>query len=722
MSTISFSLATQALDFAPLSRGRVRIVFNNGSQNIFLDELLSTSVATTGRFQEVPWINGFSDEDEQQAENFVFAFNRDYSFIGNIPDGTPQKGNIVATNVGNVITITATVGTFSVGSSYDGNVLVASAFTINNTTQAVPVNLSVSNNNIGSCTLVNFAFSATGDGAPFRLNIGGADVDTNWDGTSQNFDLQRGKTILVSLYNSSDELVDSETVFVPRKLVSGDFDFEVSTYEDNTSDIIINRVTVINFTTPLEYSLDDLSEATGTTYQSQNNYSGIPSGQYNLFIRDVYGCEIVKIIDIPDFQDATKTEVVRYFQVMQGQSLIFTEMPEFSPLVKKNYFNTGSYNEFVQGNRFDAFHYFDDADGLKGIQFKSSYNYHVITLHKCDGTKIDLAPIIISQNLGALEKMDCVVFSVGTNKTGVYFNGGNTYIPNTETVLDSSIYDGTTPSWAEVGQLVFLDGTGLRITGNGFDSNRGWYFIVDLDTSAEVAATVQVTYNKQDYNTFEAYFDVRDIDTKGFIVIEKGFLNGSEVAIVGNPWVCEVIRKISDTDEYLLIEWSDVKNKSDIVFQSGIGFIARMKGELIPGSNDSSETFSGDSNEYSIEQIRRIAFDVFIEGITFKQVIQLNIASALSGFKVNGISLVSNGAPSHKRMDKSNLYTWRGKFGYGANMVAEENDEIVLSVSTGVEGGGGTGQTIQPNLTQITLFKFSDGTLARLNNGTLLKA
>lgn len=719
MSTIAITFTTQALDGGQTNRGQVIVMFNNGSTDIPLPLNLTTNVATRGFFQEVAW--GQPDSDEDQASNYAFAFNRDFPLIGSSGSGIRAQ-NLKAVASGNTVTITATNGTFVDGqSSYTGNILVVSGFTVNNSPQPNSAILSVSTTTGGGCTVANHSLSASGTGNPWRVAWGVSnpvDVITGWDGSAQTYGIARGIIGTLWLYDSSDVLLHQVTVNSPRQLAEGDFEVQINN-DGVSSDLIVNRVVTINNTGPLEYSLEsDVDATTGSAYQSSNTFPGVASGEYRLFIKDKFTCEISKLVSVSDFQNTTDTEVIRYFNIMEGQSIIFSEMPEHGPLEKKNYFNTGSYNEYIQDNRFHAFHHFDALDEFIGIQFKSSYDYHHVTLHKCDDTMVDIAAIMISENIGTEEKMDCVLFGLDTGQTGVYFNAGNTYIPDTTTVLGTSIYDATTPSWAEEGQFVVLNGTGLTITGTGFDQNRGWYFIVDIETVTEASGTVQVTYNKHNYNTFEFYLNIADIDNRGFIVVEKGF-NGT--AVEGNPWVSEVIKKIEDTDEYLLFEWSDVKNKSDIVFQSGIDFLARIKGEFVPDSDDSSDTFQGDGNEYSIEQVRRLAFNVFVEGISFKQVMQLNIASALTGFKVNGLSLVSTDAPEKSRYGKTNLWSWRGKFGFGENRVAIQEDEIVLSVGTGVVGGGGTGKNVIPDLSGIVLYKLSDGTLVTSKSGKLLR-
>lgn len=719
MSTISFTLQTQALDFSPLTRGQIDVVFNDGNQDLTLTLRLIDAVAPSGYFQEVAW-DGTSAKDEEQAINYALAFTRDYKTVGAI--GSNPK-NLVAQNSTNTVTITATNGTF-VSASYTGNVLVFGGVTINNSVQTVADDITATITDTGDCTEIEYNVSAVGDNSPFRLVDSDGLVNASWDGTLFQHALPRGTIQNLRILNPSTLVeLDSVQLIVPRKLKEGDFSLDIQGYEDtNTSDIIITRDIIIANTGTIEYSLEESTATSGSNYSTSTTIAGISPGTYRLFIKDKYNCEIYKTVVVSDFQDSNQVDQIRYFTVKEGQTIIFKEFVDHTSLAKKNYFNTGSYNEVIQGARHRALHVLDSLDppgenNAIGIQFKSSYTYHYVTIHDCDGNKTNVPFALLSNNLGYTEKFDCVVFPLETGQTGVYFNGGNEYSPNTETVIGSSPYDGTTPTWAEIGQRVKLNDAILNITGTGYDQNRGGYFIVDIETASEGSATVQVTYNKQLYNTYEAYFTPSMITSKSVIIIEKGF---SADEMDGNPWVSEQIIVKDDVDDRLLLQWGDTKNRADIVFQSGIEFFARLNGELIADWENASETFAGDSNEFSLEQTRRLGFEIYIEGITTNQITQLNIASATTGFKANGISLVAKSIES-KRLDKSNLYTWRGKFGYGINLAAIQQDEIVLSASTGVEGGGGTGTSTQIDLSGITLYKTSDGSFVKSTGGKLLK-
>ena len=711
MSTISIKFEVQALDFNPLNRGSLNVLYNNGNQNLTLSLGLVNGVATFGFFQEEPWIDGFSGENEQQAENFRVAFNRDFRNVG----GT---NNLIATRVADVVTITALTGTWT-SALYTGNTIIVSNITISNSPVVTIDSLTVNRTQTGDCSFIEHTAVATGDGALFRLEVSQTTIQSNWDGSPVNFSLQRGKTVDVKLYNQAGFLVVTKNVFVPRRLLEGDFSVLVNDYEDS-SDITILRQTVINYTDPLEYSIENNLNATqGTAYQGSNVFTGITQGSYKVFIRDVYGCSVSKIINVSGVTNVINEEQVSYFDIMEGQSFIFKPVVDHNALVKKNYFNTIDQQEYVIGTKYDFWHNVTDVDGFKRIQFKSSYPYHYITYHSCDGNKTDISPIIISQNLGVAEKYDCVIIPFNETQSKVYFNGGNAYEPNTSTVIGSSPYNGTTPSGLTENKLVYLNGMGLRIKSTGYDNNIGGYIVVDFISQQQTLGVIQFTYNKQDYNTFEFIFDCGLVQDKGYITVEKA-LDGNGQR-VGDSWISQGIRKIEDTDEHLLIEWSDVKNKSDIVFQSNIKFFARIKGEIFPVSETESETYSGDSQVYSLSQTARINFTVLIEGISFSQAVQLNIASALSGFKVNGLNLVAKESSTVTRLDKSNLYKWERIFGYGDNKTIIQPDEIVLDVATGVVGGGGIGFSRVVDFEDISLMKDDNENLLTDDQGNLIR-
>ena len=697
MSTIAITFNTQVLDFGPLVRGRIEIGFDYG-QAVQLNENLTTGIAQNFYFQESVYQN-----DDQQAQRFLLAFLRDYKSVG-----APK--NINGAAVGNVVTLTAEIGTFT-SFNYTGNVLIVNEV-INNTPQASLVTFNVSPSATGDCSTVTYDATATGDDTPFKITVDGAEVVTAWDGTATTFTMTRGIPHTVRLLDNTDAVIDSYSAITPRNLIASEFQ-EVVTPYSTYSDIIIQKTVTIANTEPIEYAITDKDDIVGSNYQVSNSFTGIAPDQYRLWIKDVYGCETSRLLTISALQDATATENIRYFLIPDGQSVQFAELPTFDKDTKRNYFNTGSFNEFVFDSRYCIKQHFDPSDLPQGIQFQSSYPWHSIMLHDMNGGVIPLQPVMIQQNLGVIEKVDCGLWPVGT-KTGVYFSGGNQYIENTTTVLGPSPYNGNTPRWAKVGQLVNIDGVGaFYVEQTGYDSDRGGYFIIDTTTIAETTGLVQVTYNAHNYNLFEVYFQPSQLTTNSFIVIEKGFIADE---VEGNPYSSDIISSKIDSEDDVRVLWADSKNRGNLVFQSGIQFLFRKNGEFYGDfTNTESEVYAGDDQIYSLDQAAFLDFTVRFEMLSAKQINMLNIASGLETFNVNGINLVRKDTPSVTRLGKTNMHIWEGTFGYGGNQVGIQQDEVVLSVTTGVVGGGSTGQSQAPDLSGIILFKDSNNNLITLN-------
>ena len=718
MSSVQITFRLKALDFSPITRGTVIVPFTRGGVAYSVELRLTTNVATRGFFQEVAW-NGTAAREAEQADNYAFAANRDYRtlLLDNVTN--PLLQPVFAVN--NVVTINivnATIGT----PTYTGNVLDLVIGTPSNDPEEQPAVLAVDlSPTVGDCSTIQYTVSATGDGGPWRLLRGTTLIDAAYDGSNLNLNLERSSIQRIILQDSTtQEELTSKQVNVPSAISAENFSINVVNFA-LSSDITILQDVVIAGTTPLQYSLENDTDAVaGTNYQTSNVFGGVANGVYKVFIRDVYGCAVSKVFSVSGVPDASTGQVAPYFEVMEGQSFIFYPITDFTATKKKNYFNTGSRNEYVEGAKYCLSHYVDVEDEPYFIQFKSSYDFHYITLFNSDDSKVDLPPLLISENIGVEEEFDCVVFSISGTQSGVYFNGGNQYTPSTDTVIAPSPYTRILPVWGRVeGQLVYVNDAAFRIKGTGNDADRGSYFIIDLVTTTEAAGRVRTTWNKQGYNLYEFKLDPAVMSSRSFIVMEKGY--NSDGLIVEPRWISENLEIIDDADEILFLEGSDTKNRAGIVFQSGIDVRLRIRGEIefVPFTN--SEVSEGDSQVYDIEQMARQDFRLIFEELTARQVNQLNIVTALSGFKCNGVALRPKERVDAARIDKSNLYTWERLFGFGDNQLAEEQDETVLSPSTGVEGGGSTGRPDAIDISNITLYEDEGGNLVQDEDGNLIK-
>lgn len=665
--------------------GTLTIAYNDGNIDIPLPLAASGIVSGTGKFRKVPYMDGVSGENVFQALEYAAAFNRDYKDVGG-------AGNLTAVADDEIVTITSLKGRFPVGESeYTGDLLDVD-FSSTNSSEGKGVNpsLTVELTGNGNCDTVEYSLVGSSGTPPYTLRQGTTILQSDWDGTEELLNISREVGQASFSLVDDDGLSNNVSVFVPRKLKIGEFKVRATQFI-GYSDLIIENVNPVSNTTPIEYSLDPQGSVSGGAYQTSNAFPGILPEFYELFVKDKYGCVVTKTIQVFSYQDASQEQVPRYFDVPKGNAIIMSECMEFDKDVRPNYNNTLSFNE-LSHIRYDVTQYFDPSD-FEPIHFKSNYPFHVATLHKSDGTKQDLPIVMVQENLGNKEKVDCKLFPID-GKTGVYFDGGNEYEPDTSTVIGASDYTEFAPSWAVEGQLVTLDTYGVfEIIELGYDSDlQREYFVIDLVTSSDTSDKIQVIWNIQIYNVFEAYVPFSNLD-KGRVVIEKGH---SFSQIEGRKWVSELLETRTVEKDDLLIEWSSTKNQSDIVFFSGVQFKKRTKGKFRAIFPNSSEIAEGDSRAYSLDQQFYQHYRLELDLLSAREIHHLLVASKTDGFKVNGESLVMKQEAEIEALGESNYYTFKCDYASGGNDSAIQPDSIALDSSTGLPGGGSTGKPAVP--------------------------
>lgn len=678
--TATFDVLSSGSDY-----GELTVIYNDGNIEIPLTLLASGAVSGSGRFRKVPYQDGVSGENLFQALEYEAAFNRDFRNVG----GT---NNLIAKADDDTVTITSLKGWFSSAESeYTGDYLDVTFFADNeDVNKGVRPSLAVALTGNGDCSTVEYSLVGTTGTPPYILKQGTTILQSGWDGTEELVDISRESGQVSFSITDDDGLSSTVSVVVPRKLKPGEFKQRITQFI-GYSDVLIESVNPVANTTPIEYALEVQGTLTGSSYQSSNVFPGVLPGFYELFIKDKYDCEVTKTIQVTSYQDATEEQNPRYFDVPKGNSIIMSECVSFDKDIRPNYNNTLSMSELSDIN-YRVVQYFDPSD-FEPIHFKSSYPYHVATLHKSNGTKQDLPIVLVQENLGDKEKVDCELFPLD-GRTAVYFDGGNEYEPDTTTVIGASDYTQYMPSWAVEGQLVTIDGLGVNeIVELGFDSvlQRG-YFVIDVSTASASSGSVQVTWNIQDYNVYEVYVPFNTM-VRGRVVIEKGF---SFDAIDGNKWISEVLEVKEIERDDLLIEWSSTKNQSDIVFFSGVKFKKRMKGKFRPIFPNTSEISEGDSRAYSLDQNLYQHYRLELDRLSAREVHQLLIASKTDGFKVNGESLIKKQDVEPEILGESNMHSFKCDYAYGGNQSAQQPDSLALNSSTGVVGGGGTGKPAAP--------------------------
>jgi len=671
MSTITLTISNRTVTSLPINYGQFNVVFNYGAGNTTLTLKLDTNSTSGTKFK---WEGVPDNGIDGSASNYARAFNNNFRNIGG-------SSNLTATSDDNVITITSVIGEF-ISASEDSDVANLS-YSIDNTVETDPLSINTFLTGVGECDTIEYRVTANDGVPPYTITTSDGETKTASESGDYTYvNLSRITAISSITVTDSDGEVKQWSGVVARKLTESDFTVNQVQYV-GYSDLEVKNSTVVSGTTPIEYSLD------GENYQTDTNFPTVSEGIYTLYAKDKYGCVVEKTINVQGYVDPVSTQY-NYLKISNLNSLSFSLETEFTANNKKNFENTLSYNEIAQ-NAYEGVHKFTstDIDGYGvGTQVQSSYDYHVATMHNCDGTKYDIPVIQIQKNLGSSERVDCVLYPLDDG-IGVYFYGGNEYEPDTEIVIGASEYNKTTPEWGIEGQIVFIDGLGAKeITGAGYDSDLDVnYFVVSGIISETTDSISQATYDLHPYNLYEFYLDPNKISNKAIVTFEAGY-SFDEIA---KTMVSEPIELIEDDDSHLLIEWSGYKNLGSMVFVSGITHVMRIKGKIRPYAKGESELAETDTGSYPLRQTARMGQRVTIPYTTPKIWDKLNSVSGISiggTLKINGLELVRNAEIEQEEQGESNVSLVTMDFDYSSNDLAIQGDEIVLNVSTGVEGGG----------------------------------
>ena len=711
MSTVDITITTQPKDGGQTVYGSIDLELH--IQGVVYDiGLMLSPVDGYLRFEEVLWFTPQADADAAQALNYLTSMKRDHGFVGSPPPDPITYANIGGTVSGNVVTLTARNGTFHNG-AYTGDILQSVGFVYNNTAQEDPKTFVYQKTGSGTCLNEEYqANSASGgNGGPYNLNLNGVNVVSGWDGVvPQQFNLLRADYFTGGLYDSAGTLIQSVQINPTKNLQASDFKHTVVPYT-GFSDLTI--VTVVNRpgTEPLEYNLVNPAGAE-TGWQASPTFGGIAPGNYTIKIRDVYQCEVSKVIAVSDVQAPSQTERVPYFDISEYNSLSFFREAQYSDEVRKGYENTPSWLENVGLPKNG---YFSFPEGYKvPTQFRSYFPYHAVTLHRYGSTSVPLQFFMIQENLGLVEKVDCELFlvqqvftgidgseAVINNGTGVFFNGGVQYEPNSSTPKadPDSPYTSGLPPWAIVGNFVQIDtqGTFQIVETDLYDEGRDVIYFRLEEVLSVGTAQIQATWDRHPYNVFRVDFDMSLVNTKGaYIRIEPGVeQDGTLIIDQSRIHRSEWITKLTDTSQHLRIQWSAFRNIGKMLFIDGIKCEMWVKGRIRPFSSTEAEFDDAEDRARSIDQKAYLRMRGFFPLMSVRHWRKLDLVGAIGSrgnVFVEGMELVRINPSEEEPQGTTNLSNITVEFAFSGESTAIGPEDPVYDLDTGSEQTPGTGK------------------------------
>lgn len=605
---------------------------------LFDPELFGLNGLTTFNFQRLRPTEStrVSGDADQTAANYALAFNLDYN----------ASGVFLVTVDGAIVTIKV-----DQDNAFDGWIKSASwtplvtitTENIDTDLELIDVQYSESTNN--PCDNIKVTLTFNKDVFYLTVPFVGSSVDG-----SITFEYPRNIAYPIEANKGFDVFTSSQNLNkTPSKLLASNI--STRTIATPSGATLVGSYLGNSFLLSLEYSLD------GLTYQTSNVFGGLPDADYDVFIRDQYGCSVSKTITIGDLVVGEQT-VPDYFYLSEANPFIFA-----------NDNGTGlnsklSFNERTDVN-YSTLHIATETDAPT-VQFKTNLTNVTVDILNCDGDSVtELAVVKKTDNINYFDKRDAVKYTVedrGLKYINIYFEGGNIY-----DVLNAitGAYTDTksVPVGYDEGQFVMFEGGTELILKQVYNQTFNRFEIrTSLVSGVDVLPTpIQIStyYNIQDYDVYESTTDFTGLD--GFYQIK---INAQTEDLQPFATYLSETILVSNEDElprHHIVEYSGTRN-SDLLFSRGLRNIIRVPYDITPTIEMTSEieTYQADTKLVSIEA-RNYDNRVFNFGagempLTTQQVKWLSLILSHDVIFIDGDNYLKKEQGESSRIGSSNAY------------------------------------------------------------------
>lgn len=393
------------------------------------------------------------------------------------------------------------------------------------------------------------------------------------DLTTFTIDVPRsGTTVFSTLSNTNQTASRAIIDFIPR-LLAANFTLQTNITPSGGNVIVTNNYpsnSILSFT----YSIDN------TIFFSSTSFANLAAGNYTLYIRDNYGCNIQIDFTIDAFtpnvqprQDIAEISDLNSFRYKICQD--FNTVP-------KNIDNTLSFEEEAAAVCRDYAQPYQNDDGIITEQIRTSYETVTATLIDCDNNETALTVTQVSSNSDITDVRDGLIRSVdymGDSYVGVQMSSGNLYNPTTLAVTGSYNLGNTLPDFVNTDDLLNVQ-------------TLGWYRVIDvlfvngIETAILNLLTRSLTftipangnsrritaiYNQLDYELYEFGVDMTNLD--GFYQVR---VNLQDSLYENKEYITEFIEVREKHDKTHLVQWYNTTN-TQINWSTGKRGRARFK-------------------------------------------------------------------------------------------------------------------------------------------------
>jgi len=469
----------------------------------------------------------------------------------------------------------------------------------------------------GTCDLLRASVTTNGNMNSIVTTYGSDIVSPPAD--HYTVDLPRMLTltnILVLCYRSSTDENATTIISVPTLLLPAMFTLT------QASNPLATNVSIENITQglTLEYSIN------GTDYQSEPLFTNLLDGDYTLYVKDQFDCEI----EI-EFSVVAQSTTIPYFHISKSNALRFAKDETVNEsTIFANDENSLSCQS-LQSLQYKQFQQFKVGDVIK-TQFKS--NFATNTAKLIDSVDDETALLVekISNYLDLKEKRDAKIVTLESGKYGVYFVSGNIYDYNTEAVTGTYELLGELPEWAEVGNWIVINSIFYQIENKSFNETvNAWQIEFTSTETLSGDIIIGSVYNLENYEIYEF-----SIDTTALLGDYTAQINGTDTIFGTITYNSEILHISTTVERSLFIEyWNDVNTDfflTDWTHKIRVGYIS-----ITPELDNENETFKTDESAtiYDVQnyEVNRFVFTPQTTELNRKLVLALSHKNV----KINGI-------------------------------------------------------------------------------------
>ena len=602
----------------------------------------------------------------QTIQQFNTAWNLDYKNFG-------STNNLVSSVNGSTVIITLNNSSWqfeTVTGSLISNSKVS--FSINNEPISNPSSAQLTSfeaDIANPCLNAIANISATGGTGVYNIRRNGNTVSTGLSSPMQ-LNLPRGSFSLITITDNGGNTIGSFNLKVPRSFIPNDFDLRVENFTGGAT-LSIDLKYVSSYLIPSKFSLDNI------TFQDSNVFTGLPDGNYTVYVKDAFGCVSSKPIFIDGYTDLTET----VFTISDINALHFAKVEEG----KKNLRNTLSCNELKRVT-YPFYHRFL-ADDVITTQLKTNAAYLNIYTIDSEGTTNELSAVQESENTNLKAKSTATYFDLGGGRSAIRFGLVELLDYTTETVIEQADFGFSLPEWAnKEGSYVTISGLGqVKIASISYsDTYDSFVLEFNIAFSGVADRIISAVYNLQPYELFEFTTAMSTNPDLFQVVIEAG-LDANNIQFT---FISEKIKQVSENENLFKIVYSDDENKGDMVYQTGIQHLIRLEGQTDYIGGQSTEGYDGDTEFYSTENSVYSSERFYFPRIPTNIAHKLRLVSAHKLLNINGIFYKIAETPEINTNINNNSKSFSVLLKSGGSEFLSKNQEII-SGSTESELGVG---------------------------------